>query len=126
MFALVGLASTIAYAGLYLALRGATGPFTANLLALLLTAIANTAANRRLTFGIRGREGAVGHQLRGLIVFAIGLGVTSSSLWLLHRSGSSSQWAEVVVLTVANLVVTVMRFVAMRGWVFVRRRESCA
>ncbi|GAA4705416.1 bifunctional glycosyltransferase family 2/GtrA family protein [Nocardioides conyzicola] len=124
MFALVGVASTLAYAVLFLLLRGATSPFTANLLALLLTAVANTAVNRRLTFGVRGRQGAVRHQLRGLIVFAIGLGVTSGSLWLLHATGSPSAAAEVVVLTVANLVVTVMRFVAMRAWVFARRTRA--
>jgi len=54
-------------------------------------------------------------------VFAIGLGVTSGSLWLLHAAGSPSRGDEVLVLTVANLVVTVMRFVAMRAWVFSRR-----
>jgi putative flippase GtrA len=121
MFALVGAGSTLAYAALFLLLRGTLSAFTANLLALLLTAVANTAVNRRLTFGVRGRRGAVGHQLRGLIVFAIGLGVTSGSLWLLHASGSPSRGVEVLVLTVANLVVTVMRFVAMRAWVFTRR-----
>ena len=124
MFALVGVASTLAYAVLFLLLRGPFSAFTANLLALLVTAVANTAANRRLTFGVRGQEGALGHQVRGLVVFAIGLGVTSGSLWLLHASGSTHRGAEVVVLTVANLVVTVMRFVAMRGWVFSRRRSG--
>ncbi|KQW47642.1 sugar translocase [Nocardioides sp. Root1257] len=121
MFALVGVASTIAYAVLFLLLSTRVSSFTANLLALLLTAVANTAVNRRLTFGVRGREGAWGHQLRGLIVFAIGLGVTSGSLWLLHASGSPSRGVEVAVLTVANLVVTILRFVAMRAWVFARR-----
>lgn len=124
MFALVGVASTLAYAVLFLLLRGATSAFTANLLALLLTAVANTAVNRRLTFGVRGRQGAMRHQLRGLIVFAIGLGVTSGSLWLLQATGSPSHAAEVLVLTVANLVVTVMRFVAMRAWVFARRTRA--
>jgi putative flippase GtrA len=124
MFALVGIGSTAAYAVLYLLLRGPLSAFAANLLALLLTALANTAANRRLTFGVRGRDGAVRHQLRGLLVFAIGLAVTSGSLWLLHATGSTSHGAEVVVLTVANLGVTVMRFVAMRGWVFSRRRPA--
>jgi len=124
MFALVGVASTLAYAVLFLLLRGATTAFAANLLALLLTAVANTAVNRRLTFGVRGRQGAMRHQLRGLIVFAIGMGVTSGSLWLLHATGSPSAAVEVVVLTVANLVVTVLRFVAMRGWVFARRPRA--
>jgi putative flippase GtrA len=121
MFALVGLGSTIAYAVLFLWLSTRASSFTANLLALLLTAVANTAVNRRLTFGVRGRQGALGHQLRGLIVFAIGLAVTSGSLSLLHASGAPSRGVEVVVLTVANLVVTVLRFAAMRAWVFARR-----
>ena len=120
MFAVVGLGSTVAYAVLYLLLRGPLSAFAANVVALLLTALANTAANRRLTFGVRGRAGAVRHQLRGVVVLAIGLGVTSGSLWLLQATGSTSHTAEVVVLTVANLVVTVLRFVAMRGWVFTR------
>jgi putative flippase GtrA len=121
MFALVGVASTIAYAVLFVLLRGTVSAFTANLVALLVTAIANTTVNRRLTFGVRGRHGALGHQLRGLIVFVIGLGVTSGSLWLVHATGSPSRGVEVLVLTAANLVVTVMRFVAMRVWVFARR-----
>ena len=124
MFAIVGVGSTLAYAVLFLVLRGPFSAFTANLFALLLTAMANTAANRRLTFGVRGRSGALRHQLRGLLVFAIGLGVTTGSLWLLHASGSTGHGVEVLVLTVANLVVTIMRFVAMRSWVFVRRRRS--
>ena len=58
MFGLVGIASTRGVRRqLYLLLRGWTGAWTANALALLLTAIGNTAANRRLTFGVRGRQG---------------------------------------------------------------------
>ena len=56
-FAVIGLASTLAYLLLYVLLRGALGPFGANLVALVVTAVANTAANRRLTFGLRGRRG---------------------------------------------------------------------
>ncbi|MQW75717.1 glycosyltransferase [Nocardioides sp. dk4132] len=123
MFALVGAASTLAYAVLFLVLRGAVSPFLANLLALLLTAVANTAANRRLTFGVQGRSDAVRHQLRGLVVFGVGLAVTSGSLWLLQLAGVDDRRLEVVVLTLANLVVTVLRFVAMRLWVFARRRR---
>ena len=56
------------------------GAQVANLVALLLTAVANTAANRRLTFGVRGRGGAARHQAQGLVVFALGLALTSGSL----------------------------------------------
>ena len=38
-----------------------------------VTAVANTAANRRLTFGVRGAAGRLRHQAQGLVVFAIGL-----------------------------------------------------
>ena len=57
---------------------------SANLIALLLTAVANTAANRRFTFGIRG-PGTARHQLHGLLVFGLGLLLTSGSLWLLAQ-----------------------------------------
>jgi hypothetical protein len=75
-FAGVGAASTAAYALLYLVLRPLTGPFTANALALLLTAVANTAANRRLTFGVRGSSGMIGDHAVGLLAFGAGLALT--------------------------------------------------
>jgi putative flippase GtrA len=118
MFLVVGVLSTVAYAALYLGLRQVTGAMEANLVALLLTAIANTAANRRFSFGVRGPEGAVRHQLQGLAVFALGLGFTSALLWLMPATHPT---LEVAVLTVANLLVTVLRFVAMKLWIFVRR-----
>ena len=79
-FGAIGVASTAAYLLLFVALRGAAGSQLANLLALLATAVANTAANRRLTFGVRGREDAAKHQGQGLVVFAVGLALTSGSL----------------------------------------------
>ena len=52
-FGLVGAASTIAFALLYLILQGPIGAQQANFLSLFLTAVGNTAANRRFTFGIQ-------------------------------------------------------------------------
>jgi putative flippase GtrA len=117
MFLVVGVLSTIAYAGLYLGLRHVTGAMEANVVALLLTAIANTAANRRFSFGVRGAEDRIRHQLQGLAVFALGLGFTSTVLWLMPDAHPT---VEVLVLTLVNLVVTVLRFVAMKAWIFVR------
>ncbi|CAN5521136.1 bifunctional glycosyltransferase family 2/GtrA family protein [soil metagenome] len=117
-FGMIGVASTVAYALLYLVLHPAVGAQTANLAALLLTAIGNTTANRAFTFGIRGRHGAARHHLHGLVVFAFGLAATSGSLLVLHRFDPSvGKVAELSVLVVANLVATVARFVALR-WVF--------
>jgi putative flippase GtrA len=114
-FAAIGVASTLAYLILYAVLRSGFGPQAANLLALLITAVANTAANRRLTFGVRGRPGLGLHHLHGLLIFAIGLGLTSGSLAVLAWIWATPPRAvEVVTLTVANLLATVVRFLLMR------------
>jgi len=120
-FLSIGVASTVAYAVLYLALRTFLPALAANLIALLLTAIGNTAANRRLTFGIRGRDGAATHQVRGLIAFATGLLLTSGALLALHAGDPhAGKAAELAVLVAANLVATMSRFVLYRAWVFGR------
>jgi low temperature requirement protein LtrA/putative flippase GtrA len=79
-FALVGVASAILYLLLFLALRGLTAPLAANAVALALSAAANTAANRRFTFGRRGRAGLLTHHVQGLIVFGFCLGLTTVAL----------------------------------------------
>ncbi|WP_456698273.1 glycosyltransferase [Aeromicrobium sp. P5_D10] len=119
VFALVGVLSTIAYGALYVLLRGNLGAQQANAVALAVTAIANTAANRRFTFGFRGGNDALKHQLQGLLVFGCGLAVTGGSLALMRRvQGDAHPLLEVVLLTAANLFVTVMRFASMRWWIF--------
>ncbi|MGZ4638715.1 MAG: glycosyltransferase [Actinomycetes bacterium] len=119
-FAVVGVASTLAYLSLFFLLHRTMGAQAANLVALLVTAVANTATNRRFTFGVRGRDRRGTHQLQGLGVFALGLALTSSSLAVLHATGTSSRTTEAVVLVVANLAATVLRFVLLRTWVFAR------
>ncbi|BBZ78238.1 sugar translocase [Mycolicibacterium anyangense] len=124
-FAAIGVLSTLAYLALFLLLRpmGAQG---ANLVALLVTAVANTAANRRFTFGVRGRAGVGRHQFEGLVVFGIGLAMTSGALALLQLGGEPPRALEILVLVAANLGATVVRFVLLRGWVFHPRRTRVA
>ncbi|WP_422745726.1 glycosyltransferase [Mycobacterium sp. WMMD1722] len=127
-FGAVGALSTLAYLVLFVLTRGWLGAQTANLLALLLTAIANTAANRRFTFAAARPGGGAGraarHHVEGLIVFAIALAITSGSLALLHTlSPAPHGGIELGVLVVANLLATVLRFVLLRGWVFHPRRN---
>jgi putative flippase GtrA len=123
-FVAVGIVSTLAYLGLFFVLRYGLSAQAANLVALLVTAIANTTANRRLTFGITGRRHAARHQLQGLFVFALGLGLTSASLAGLHAvSSNPTHVAELAVLVGANLAATILRFVLLRLW-FVHRRTA--
>jgi len=125
LFVLVGVASTLAYGLIYVLLRGLLDPMAANATALVLTTLANTAANRRLTFGVKGPEGAMRHQIQGLMVFGAGLAMTSGSLWILDRTTAVRHpLIEVGVLTAANLVVTVLRFVMMRTWIFATGRRE--
>ncbi|MFJ5666442.1 dolichyl-phosphate beta-glucosyltransferase [Micromonospora chalcea] len=113
-FAAVGVASTLAYLLLFLLARGPLGAQPANLLALLLTAVANTAANRRLTFGVSGRRHAGRHHLQGLLAFALGLALTSGSLAALHAATRPGRALELTVLVVANLAATALRFLLLR------------
>jgi putative flippase GtrA len=123
-FAAVGAVSTVGYVLLYALLRPVTGAQAANTLALLACAIANTAANRRLTFGLRG-GGALRHQAKGLLVFLVGLALTSGSLAALHRAAPGvGRPTEVGVLVAANLAATLVRFLLFRAWVFPARRRG--
>ncbi|WP_405677051.1 GtrA family protein [Streptomyces sp. NBC_01511] len=122
-FCVVGALSTLFYLLLYSLFRTASGAQAANAAALLVSAVANTAANRRLTFGVRGRERAVRHQAQGLVVFGIGLALTSGSLAALDAaSGNPAHGTELAVLISANLAATVLRFLLFRAWVFPGRR----
>jgi putative flippase GtrA len=104
---------------LYLLFRGVLGAIAANVVALLITTVANTAANRRLTFGVTGRDGAARHQFQGLIVFGIGLGLTTGALALLgHVAPDAGQAVELAAILLANAVATAVRFVLFRSWVF--------
>lgn len=118
-FGTVGVVSTAAYLFLFSALHASVGAQAANLVALLITAIANTAANRRFTFGVRGAAGAARHHAEGLAVFALALALTSGSLASMHALiPETPHWLEVGVLIVANLTATALRFTLLRGWVF--------
>jgi putative flippase GtrA len=126
-FAAIGVASTLAYLVLFVALRGELGAQGANVLALLLTAVANTATNRRLTFGVRGAQNVARSQVEGLVVFAVGLALTSGALAALGAwDPHASRPVEVGVLVGANLVATVVRFLLFRAWVFHPRRQQAA
>ncbi|MGW4121068.1 glycosyltransferase [Nocardia sp. NPDC004711] len=117
-FGIVGVTSTLAYLLLYVLLQGITGAQAANFLALLVTAIGNTAANRAFTFGVRGSSQAVSHHFQGLVIFGVGLALTSGSLYTLHHwAPDAAVHLELLVLVIANLVATLLRFVGLR-WVF--------
>ena len=121
----VGVLSTIAYALLYVLLHGPLGADGANVAALAITGVGNTAANRRLTFGLRGSRGLVRQHAAGFLVFLLTVGLTTGALAVLHDLVAAPPRAlELAVLVAASTVATVTRYVALRSWVFARARRA--
>jgi putative flippase GtrA len=115
-FAAIGVISTLAWAGLYTLLRGAgLGSVAANGVALVVTAIGNTAANRRLTFGVTGRDGLARDHGAGLVAFGFAIAITTIAASALARlAPGASRLVELVMLTAANVGATAVRFVVLR------------
>jgi putative flippase GtrA len=124
-FAVVGATSTVVHLGLFAALAPALGSAqAANLVALLLATLVNTALNRGWTFGVRGRHGIARHQAQGLAVFAMTWTLTAGALAGLHWVVAAPSTAVATfVLAAATATSTVARFAAMRSWIF---RDSSA
>ncbi len=114
-FAAIGIVSTLAYVALYALLRPAVPAEIANAVALLATAIGNTAANRRLTFAVRGRAGLARDHAAGLLALGAALALTSSALAVLHVAAPDApRSVEVGVLVAANAAATLIRFLLLR------------
>jgi putative flippase GtrA len=126
-FASIGVMSTVVFALLFAFLAGPLGAFGADVVALAVCSVANTAANRRLTFALRGRTGRARHLAAGLALAALPAGLTLTTLVVLAGLGVRSLAAELAALTIANAGATCARFALLRGWVFRRapaRRQS--
>jgi putative flippase GtrA len=124
-FVAIGGVATAVYIGLYLGLRPLLGPQPANDVAWLLTAVLDTAANRVLTFSAAERVGQVRAQVEGMLVFGLGLALTSGTLAALPALVAAPGPAlELGALAVANLVAGVVRFAVLRSWVFAPGRRA--
>ena len=125
----VGLISTVLYATVFLFTSQLASAALANIIALLLSTVANTALNRSHTFGVRAPHRRLNAQVKGLAAFCLCLAFTSAGLAM--ADGFTGAWASLgtlAVLTAGNLAATVVRFVLMRTWVFARgtRQEVAA
>ena len=117
MFAAIGVLSTIAYVLIYAALREIASAHVSNLLALAITTLANTQANRHFTFGVRGRAGLFADHLGGLAAFGVALAISSASISLLQLTvGAPGVGLEIAVLGFGNVIAAITRFVLLRLW----------
>ena len=119
-FAGVGALSTALFAVLFVLLAGPAGlgPVAADVVALTLSAAANTAANRRVTFAERGRSQRRRHYSAALVVALLPLGLTVATLVAAGWAGVNSLGGDLAVLTVVNGAAAVARFLLLRRWVF--------
>jgi putative flippase GtrA len=116
-FAGIGVVSTAAYVALYAVLRSYVPAQPANGVALVATAIGNTVANRRLTFGSDGRRTAWQDQAVGMLALGMALLITTGALDVLQAlEPGSSRAVELAVLVAANALATAVRFLVLRAW----------
>jgi len=124
-FAAIGVMSTIAFAVVYWMLRAFLPPVPSNTVALVVTAIANTAANRRLTFGVRGAHGLLRDHAGGLLAFAVALALTNGAIGALELVKPAPDLAlEIITLSAANALATIVRFLLLRMLLFHLRRGN--
>jgi putative flippase GtrA len=117
-FAGIGVMSSLLFAVLFALLADPLGAIPADVVALGLCAVVNLAANRRITFAVRGRVGRVRQYAAGLALAVLPLGLTELALVGLRAGGIRALPVELLVLTAVNGAATAGRFLLLRHWVF--------
>jgi glycosyltransferase involved in cell wall biosynthesis len=117
-FASIGVVSTVVFAALFAVLAGPLGPVRADIVALGVCALANTAANRRLTFALRGRADRTRQYAAGLAITLMPLALTLGALAIFDAAGVTALAPQLIALTSVNSLATASRFLLLRTWVF--------
>jgi putative flippase GtrA len=123
-FASIGTVSTVLFAALFLLAVSQLGALWADVLALTTCSVANTAANRRLTFALAGRSERFRQHRRALVVSLLPLGLNLAAVLGAGVQGVTSVWAVLVTLVAVNLAAGAIRFVLLDRWVFLDRGQS--
>lgn len=122
LFSVVGGVATLLTLALYTAFRTWWPPLAANLVAIIISTLFNTEANRRLTFRGSTRSPALVH-VQSFVVFCLYCGFTSVALFVLNVvADHPARWVELVVLLLASAVGSLGRFVLLSTWVFRARQ----
>jgi putative flippase GtrA len=116
-FAGVGLASTVVYALLFLLLRPWAGVLGANLAALAVCTVGNTAAHGRITFGAQTPIGWRTQLVGNGVVFVTTAALTTLAL-AVALAASGGAVAQIVALMVGTAGAALVRFVVLKAWLF--------
>jgi putative flippase GtrA len=118
-FSTVGVVSTVAYVVLYGLLRSPLGPWWANAVALLITMLGNTQANRTWTFRRGGRKGLARSYAAAGVAFVVGLATSTLALAAVRVVIDDPPLvADMIALVPASIVATAVRFLLFRHWIF--------
>ena len=117
-FAGIGATTSALFALLFVVLAAPVGPVAADTLALAVCGVANTVANRRVTFSRRGRPGRRRQYAAAMTVASVSVVMTVAALLTLGALGVTSVAAELVVLSSVNAVAAIARFMVLRRWAF--------
>jgi putative flippase GtrA len=120
-FGSIGVVSTVLFAVLFALLAGPLDPVLGAVVAMAVCGVVNTAANRRVTFALRGRTDRVRHFTNGLLLNLLPLSVTLGTVWTLGLLDITSRPAQILWLTLTNATATLVRFFLLRHWVFGHR-----
>ena len=116
-FVIVGVVTTLLYFVTFLALRGVDAHM-ANLVGAVLSSASANELHRRQTFRAEGRVSWGKAQREGGALAAAGLVATSASLAALDGLLGTAWWAQLIVIAGLTGAVGLLRFVALRLWVF--------
>ena len=122
-FVAVGVLSTLVYFGVFLALCS-IGQQPANLVGNVLSSMLANELHRRLTFRAGGRVSWLTAQVEGGGLAAAGLLATSTALAVLDGVLGSAWWADLLLIAGVTGAVGLVRFVALRFWVFSGHRHA--
>lgn len=119
-YVVAGTITTGLHALLFLLLRGAIGPFPANLVAIVITATANTEFHRIHTF--RGKESTLGRRAvaTGLTILYDATYSTAALLGLQIFVADPSATQQTITIVAAAAIGGLARFALLRYWVFIR------
>lgn len=117
-FAVVGLMSSALYAVAFLSF-GSLGSLAANLIGMVASTLLANELHRRLTFHASAAVGWLRAQLQGGGLAVVGLVATSFALVGLEAAApSASGFVQVAMIGAITGVIGLVRFAALRAWVF--------
>lgn len=123
-FAVVGLLSSLLYAAVFVSL-GPLGDLVANLLGMVASTMLANELHRRLTFHATADVGWLRAQLQGGGLAVVGLTITSLALLGLESVVPGASWlVQVLMVGAITGGIGLVRFAALRAWVFTAARRT--